>query len=229
MGTKPPGGSSRNTVTKHYDDRMKPRFMPGFCFYMGTASQRMFRYLGKVKRIYAILIFAILMTNAAGFYVYYAVQLQQIRAEMREALKHLPDHALEVLTLSRAAYNAAKVEEHEVQVNGKMYDVARIVITRDSVTVYGLHDAKEDNLVALLEEIISKPLKDRRSMPASILDFISLMFVQPVNELYLGRESLGTVFTAYHFAVADVLIMCDSPPPRILPAVIFISVIHTVC
>jgi hypothetical protein len=180
----------------------------------GISLQPMFRYLGKVKRAYAILIFAILLMNTAGFYVYYAVQLQQIRYEMRQALKLLPDHALEVLTLSIAAYHEAKVEEYEVRVNGKMYDIARISISGDSVKIFCIHDEKEDNLMALLAEIVSKPLEDRRAMPDSILEFLSLVFLQPGNELYFNTTTPETFFTAYHFSITDVLIFRDSPPPR---------------
>jgi hypothetical protein len=180
---------------------------------LGIPLQQMFHYLGKVKRMYAMLILAILLMNTAGFYVYYAVQLQQIRYEMRQVLKLLPDHALEVLTLSHAAYNAAKVEEHEVRVQGKMYDIARIAVSGDSVKVFCIHDAKEDNLVIFLAEIVSKPLKDRSSMPGTILEFLSLIFLPPANEWYFHTVSPEKIFPSYHFSIRDVLIFRDSPPP----------------
>jgi hypothetical protein len=84
--------------------------------------------------------FFILFINSTGFYVYYILQLKRIHAEMREQMKHLPADQLDVLHLSYQEFLDARVEEHEVKVKGKMYDIARIEQSGDRVTVFGLHD-----------------------------------------------------------------------------------------
>src|SRR5687768_14442658 len=105
--------------------------------------------------------FAILAVNGTGFYVYYFLSLQNIRREMRERLKLTADEELEILTLVAEDYKQAIADDHEVKVNGKMYDVARIKTLGDSVVVYCTHDEKEDDLLAFAAAIFSMPLKDK--------------------------------------------------------------------
>lgn len=130
-----------------------------------------------MKRIPALLLFAILMVNAAGFYVYYAVALQRIHDEMRAAIRTLPDHKLTRLALAHQAYRKSIVEEGEIKVDSKMFDVARVKQQGDSVIVFALHDEKEDDLLAFADEIISKPFEQDAGVTTSVLQFISMMFM----------------------------------------------------
>jgi hypothetical protein len=167
-----------------------------------------------VRKAAAISILSILLINTAGFYVYYIVQLRQIRTEMRQALQLRPDDQLEVLRLTKKKYTEVRVDEHEVKVNGKMYDIARMKISDDSVIVYALHDEKEDNLLALMGEIISKPLKDRSSMPVEIVQFLTLLFVQPQSATDFFSVKAGILVSEYQFSIQVATPVMDSPPPK---------------
>lgn len=153
------------------------------------------------------------MVNAAGFYVYYALQLQRIHSEMREALKFLPDSELEVLVVSNTDYKNFLVDDHEVKVKGKMYDIARITFSKDSVKVFCVHDENEDDLFALLSEIISKPLKTKSAMPGAVMQFIGLMFITPDNNFSFYKVALEKASTFYFFYVSEIIISQDIPPP----------------
>jgi hypothetical protein len=165
-----------------------------------------------VKRAYAVLILAILLANSGGFYVYYIVHLQQIKSEMREGLHHLPDHKLEVLTLSLNEYKEAQVDDDEIQVNGKMYDIARMKISRGSVKIFCIHDEKEDDLLALLSEIISKPIK-RDGIPDAVLQFITLLYVAPPQVALFNTVANKQFFTVYYFSCKEAFEKTESPPP----------------
>jgi hypothetical protein len=133
---------------------------------------------------------------------------------MRQALKFRPDDQLEVLRLTKKKYNEARVDEHEVKVNGKMYDIARMKVSEDSVIVYALHDEKEDNLLALMGEIISKPLKDRSSMPVAIVQFLTLLFIQPCADTDFFSVTAGIFVSEYRFSMQVAAPVMDSPPPK---------------
>jgi hypothetical protein len=166
-----------------------------------------------MKRFYAIFFFSLLLINGCGFYVYYIIQLGKIKSEMRQALKLLPAASLEKLTLSLQDYLRSKVEEHEIKVNGKMYDVARIKVSADSVAVFCIHDEKEDNLIAFVAEIISKPLKNKNAMPNAIQQFITLLFLPPANEWYFEGKVFKNDLTGYNFSIQEALPIHFSPPP----------------
>jgi hypothetical protein len=166
-----------------------------------------------VKRIYSVAFLLILLVNSAGFYIYYVIQLQQIKEEMREALKLKPDYELNILVLSRQAYAEAKVEDHEIRVNGKMYDVARTKISGDQVTVYCLHDKAEDDLMGFLAEIIRTPLKENSHVPDEILEFIGMDFIAPDNLITCCYTNKDQNQTRYFFPLKMSTLRVSTPPP----------------
>lgn len=156
-----------------------------------------------------------MLCNGAGFYVYYVLQLQQIRMEMRHALKQIPDHLLECIKLSNNDFEQAKVEDHEVKVGGKMYDIARIRIKDDSVYVYCLHDEKEDDLIALVDYLVSCPVGKKDSMPGVVIHFLSLTFLIPVTEFELKKANVAeAASTPYTVCTYSFFKEINSPPPQ---------------
>lgn len=157
-----------------------------------------------------------MLCNGAGFYVYYVLQLQQIRMEMRGALKQTPDHLLDKFTLSQKDFKEAKVEDHEVMVDGKMYDIARVQMRSDSVFVYCLHDEKEDDLLILVDYLVSCPVTKKDSIPGVVMRFLSLTFLIPSTHFGLPERSLTPVnFAPYTFDIKLFAREIHSPPPRV--------------
>jgi hypothetical protein len=170
-----------------------------------------------------------MLVNGAGFYMYYAIQLQQIRTEMREALKVAPIDSLQVLILTTEQYKTSKVDEHEVRVNGKMYDIARIKLIQNKVHVYCIHDKDEDNLIVFLSEIISKPLKDKNNIPQPILKFLALSYLLPENVdvlLYVTEPVLN--YATYRFTEITFQNRIKSPPPRVVKMFHFAQYISSI-
>lgn len=132
---------------------------------------------------------------------------------MRAALKRKPDHELDILVLSRQAYAEAKVEEHEIRVNGKMYDVARTKVSGNRVTVYCLHDEAEDDLMGFFAEIIGTPLEENSPVPDEILEFISMDFIAPENLITCGYTNEAQNQTRYFFPLKMSTLHVTTPPP----------------
>jgi hypothetical protein len=164
--------------------------------------------------VVSILILAILLGNSIGFYVYYAIQLNRIHTEMRAALQFLPDHELQKFTLTTKAFKDALVDEGEIKIQGKMYDIARVSASGDRITLYAKHDEKEDDLLALINDVISKPLPDDKAIPASIVGFLTLVFVKPINEYAVWISVRNAdVETTHLFSIQTMPSTPDSPPP----------------
>src|SRR4051812_37052272 len=141
-----------------------------------------------------------MLFNGAGFYIYYALELQKIKAEMHEALVKLSDDKLQLLKLTISEFNEALVEDEELQFDGSMYDVARISIHGDSVYVYCLRDEKEGDLLTFISDVVSSPLKNQRSLPKPIVQFLTLVFLLPGSEqdLKISGQNI-TKITSYIF------------------------------
>jgi len=168
----------------------------------------------RVKKIIGIIFLSVLLLQVAGSYVYFIVRLSGIRSEMREQLKHKPDEELTLLTLSPEEFRKSKVDDHEVKVNGKMYDIARIVVTENKVLVYALHDEAEDNLLALLNEIVRRSSKDKKPVPSQLIQLLSLMFIPVEEQVLQNCRILYTHYTGYSETIISFTCTIDSPPPR---------------
>jgi len=166
-----------------------------------------------VKRFLSILLITVILSNGLGFYLFYALKLQQIRREMREALKLLPEHELDVLKLTRQEFIAALVEDHEVKVNGRMYDIARIAEQDEHIIIYCKHDEKEDNLLALLDHVLTAPIK-AKAIPIVGVAFVVFPYVNPHGvSLPVPVEILVNTFTSYQFSSVTFKVLPATPPP----------------
>ena len=157
---------------------------------------------------------SILLLQVAGSYVYFIVRLSAIRQEMREQLKAKPDEQLTLLTLTAEEYQKAKVDDHEVKVNEKMYDITRIVVQDDKVLVYALHDEAEDNLLAFLNEMVKRSSKDKKPVPSQLIQLFTLQFVMIENTLPTLSATLVEHTTAYTISIPAFISLIESPPPR---------------
>ena len=166
-----------------------------------------------LNKVLSVCVLCLFLAHFAGFYIYFFIQMNQVRQEMRAKLKELPPDELDLLILSPSEFEKAKVEEHEVKVNGKMYDIARVEIQGDKVLVHCLHDASEDDLLAFLDKILSLPLKDK-SVPTGVLQFLSLNYLPTHWSFSMPEFLIAQSFTPYaeiasQFASAEI-----TPPPK---------------
>ena len=147
--------------------------------------------------------------------MYYVLQLQKIHAQMREQLKYLPEDQLQVLNLSHAEFLKARVEEHEVKVNGRMYDIARIETRGERVTVFCVHDELEDNFLALFGDLVSKPIGDTSSIPATVVQFIDLNFVFEGSAITF-KNSFVKITPCFIYQPSNGISISDilTPPPK---------------
>ena len=174
-----------------------------------------FYYIAKVKKIFSIILVSLLLFNFAGLFLYFSVQLFRIHQEMKAKLRTIPDEKLEIFVMTLESFNNARVEEDEMELCGKMYDIARIKEQGETVKVYALYDAAEDNLLAFMDAVVKRPLQDKTSTPAQILQFISLTFLPPGQHPLFSLETcVVTANTHYVFSNFCCPLSIESPPPR---------------
>jgi hypothetical protein len=168
-----------------------------------------------VKKILGTLFLSILLLQVAGSYVYFVVRLSGIRQEMREQLKHKPDEELTLLTLTPDEYKKSRVDDHEVKVNGKMYDIARMTVRNNQVLVYALHDEAEDNLLTLLNEMVERSSKDKKPVPSQLIQLLTLQFEPVVNKIPSPTGIWIKHLTPYFATLPAIDGSIESPPPRV--------------
>ncbi len=167
------------------------------------------------KKVFSVILVSLLLLNFAGLFLYFPLQLFRIHQEMKARLKDLPDEKLQILILHKNDYQKAIVDEDEVLIDGKMYDVARMEVNEDIITIYAIRDKAEDNLLAFLDEIVKRPLQEKKSPPIQILQFITLAFLPPdQNEFNFCEFQAVSSNTAYLFPDFFCSLSIEGPPPR---------------
>lgn len=167
-----------------------------------------------MKKLLTIFFVGIILTQVVGCYVYFASRLISIRHEMREQLKLLPDEELAKFIFTEAEFRQAKVNDHEIKVDGKMHDIARIESKEGQLYVYAVHDEAEDNLLAFLSEIASRSSKDKKPVPSQLLKLISLQFVYAEITWSNYTGDLFVHNSRYTEHNSSFVKMIESPPPR---------------
>jgi hypothetical protein len=156
----------------------------------------------------------IMLFNGAGFYMYYAVELHRIKNEMHTALLERPDKELQLLKMTRGQFEDALIEENEIRVEGKTYDVARLKKAGDSLYVYGMHDQAEDDLFTTISKLVADPLKNQNNTPQPVIKFMSLIFLIPANEtLFKPLKALDENNIPEDFSMNSLTLPVECPPP----------------
>lgn len=134
---------------------------------------------------------------------------------MRAALKDLPPGKLEKFSMDQEEFKKVLIDKHEIKVEGRMYDIARIEQDHQRIIVYAVHDEAEDNLLSFLDEIAKRPLQDKKPPPSQILQFIALTFLPPSKTILSHRDGkILELNTMYAFNHRDIARSIESPPPQ---------------
>lgn len=135
---------------------------------------------------------------------------------MKAALKNLPKEKLTALTFTESTLKQARVDEGEIKVKGKMYDIARMEKAGQNIIVYALHDTAEDNLLAFLDEIARRPLEDKQAPPSQLFQLITLTFIAPVQyTLPDSDENTRELNVRYVRSSLNIHRSVESPPPQV--------------
>lgn len=167
-----------------------------------------------MKRLAGIFFLLLLLIQVGGCYIYFVGRLAIIRTEMRTQLKHLPEEQLTRFQFTISEFRKARVDDHEIKVAGKMYDIARIFRQSNTIIVLALHDSAEDNLLAFLSEMVSRSTQDKKPVPIQVEQLLTLSFL-PVSQS--APENCWSEIhhtTPYLRVWAAGFTSHESPPPR---------------
>ncbi len=169
-----------------------------------------------MKRYFTFFVLFLFSLNFLGFYGYYAFRLIEIRKEAKAQLKYLPEEQLSKFTFSTLAYEEVKRGDDEIQVEGRMYDIARLERTTDSVIIFALHDEAEDNLISFLQTVLKRSATDKKPIPSSVTQFFGLTYLGSFfkwESEFLRSEAGNTTYT---FSQHIFSLQRSTPPPRVI-------------
>lgn len=188
---------------------------------MGSVKSRVNRKLltlgaNRMKRYFAFFVLFLFSLNFLGFYGYYAFRLVEIRREAKAQLMYLPEDQLSKFTFSTLAYEEVKRGDDEIQVEGRMYDIARLERSADAVIIFALHDEAEDNLISFLQTVLKRSATDKKPIPSSVTHFFGLTYLGSFFEWKSTAPSDETGTTVHTFSCRTFSLQLSTPPPRVI-------------
>ncbi len=172
-----------------------------------------------LKKAFSILFFGFLLLHTTGYLLLFQVRKMQIRKEM--ALRVQEGVPLEELVLLKIPLKSGKpamegfqkVEDHEIDLMGLRYDIAREEIRGDTAFYYCIFDEKETLLYAHKREVSEKKWStdpENQQQREKIQRLLSSLFYLPVSGFSLPAGSIAYgAQPGYFFRIKT----WDWPPP----------------
>jgi len=103
----------------------------------------------KAYKISAILLCGLLIYNSLGYFLVLSAMRIAVRQQKWNQLSSLPIEKLSVFCFEKSGSSSLKIiNEREILVDGKLYDVVRKTEIGSKTTYYCLRDLKEESLIA---------------------------------------------------------------------------------
>jgi len=167
-----------------------------------------------LKKASYIILLTILLLQAGG--LLFLFQIQQVRVQ-KAALLQLDSNSgnTEKLALSPSEFYSARINDHELRLNGKLYDFKSVSYSDGQVILDVFHDASEENIINWIEALASAKGNQQGELPAHLVKLLtttylgtnseSVLFFQPVLEFpFFQFEEQALSFSREQ----------DSPPPK---------------
>lgn len=172
-----------------------------------------------LKKAFSILFFGFFLMHTTGYLLLFQLRKMQIRKEMAQRVQNgVPSEELVLLKIPLKAGQPAvsgfrRVEEHEIDLMGLRYDIAREEIKGDTIFFYCIFDEKETQLYAGKHEIVEREFSqdpENKQQREKIQRLLSSLFYLPVAGFSLpaGATAHGDQ-PGYFFRIKT----WDWPPP----------------
>ena len=180
-----------------------------------------------MKKIASILLLALLLYNAFGYYLLFAYQKGQ---QQDVSVNNLPESAFNVLKFNVAIYTSKENTDFEylneaLEVQGKNYQIVKKRIHNDSLEMYYIRDFRKDELRKNLNDIVeSQTFNNSSSKETPIKQLLKSFLKEYVsNDIYIlvdcdpktkVSESVKIPASPAK-ALRSVYLSLTSPPPEV--------------
>ena len=179
-----------------------------------------------MKKIASILLLALLLYNAFGYYITFAYEREQARVTM---LQDLPESAFEVIKINAAIYTSVENTDfeyidQEMALEGKNYHFVKKRIFNDTLNLYYVHNYRQDALQQNLNDIVetqtlTKQTNGDTPVKQLLKNFLKDYIPNDIYVLVVGFPIKITEFikinTDVNACLTSPYLSLHSPPPEV--------------
>jgi hypothetical protein len=172
-----------------------------------------------LKKIISISLLFIFIFQLVGFYLVFKVQKKILKNEIFAFIANneiLLD--TDTLLLHISKFEKSKIEENEIRVNNKMYDIIKLEYKSDSVKITCINDSKEEKLFSdfqLLTKHSKNKTDDKKNNTSSLIKILTQLLL--CENSYL-EFSLENYIISYQFDIVkkyNVFLSFPERPPQV--------------
>lgn len=155
-----------------------------------------------------------LFLQSGGLLLFYAFQQQFVQVHMQAALND-PSAKFERLIISATDYGKSRINDFEICLNGKMYDVKSVKVMGAKVEMLALRDEGEENILDEIRKLICHSSDKNVPYPALLTKLSTLAYEK--SNLFLSVPALVKVLPGHTDFQTQSPFSCTlpviSPPP----------------
>ena len=169
-------------------------------------------------RTFSILLSLLIILNSSGYVLIYIERLANNKHDIEAIIatsKDLSAFEKFIFTKEDFKYKLNWKDEKEFELNGNMFDIAKIEIKPNKVIVYCIQDDKEEELISSFEKVNNENnSKDKIHFSHTLINTFNFTAIE--NDSYRHKRIsnltpvLGCYFNNYH----SVFLESPTPPPR---------------
>jgi len=166
------------------------------------------------KKILANILLVVFLMQFIGMIVMY---FSQRYAFEQSAFKLIASNKKElntILQLSELEFQLAKFDEHELFINGELYDIASKEIKNGIVTVKVFRDTEEESFLKNAVDLFDTSSSSKSSLPKLVLKtFFNPIVLEKVHSLRFYNFYSQSIYSNKQVRPFKVFIQPATPPP----------------
>lgn len=183
-------------------------------------NRKLFTFAGMVKsmlKIQALLLCGLLIYNSLGYFWVFSAMQVSIRQQKWAMLASIPKHELTTFSFDKSTSGKgfSVVNEHEIIVDGKLYDVVNKSVNGNKVKYSCARDLKEEKLIAKTR------LFNSREHQSPTKNTTRLIIEKVIKTAILNQEAFSVEMKPTFFNTGSILskyavpvLSIPLPPPQ---------------
>lgn len=168
-------------------------------------------------KISTLILCGLLIYNSLGYFLVLSMVRVAVRHEKWAQLSTIPNAQLTsyIFNKNKPDSRLKVLNDHEISINGKLFDVVRQSEDKDQIIYYCIHDAKEETLIAKTRQFNSM------TQPVPVKNTTRLVFENIIKNCIFDKQSSVVAQSAVQYftipepiSYSNPVMAIQLPPPQ---------------
>ncbi|CAN5488097.1 hypothetical protein BH11BAC1_BH11BAC1_13610 [soil metagenome] len=133
------------------------------------------------KAAYLFLLIPTLLHSGGMMLICMLIQLN-LQSQIEQILENTSTQ-FETIKLSKECFLKNKLDENEIIIAGKIFDIKNVTFHKDYVELLAYNDKKEEGLITVIENYFSGSSQSKKDFPLQVLKLLVSVYTLPKQEI----------------------------------------------